>query len=87
MNMLKTWSGQLIAGLVGSALLSMVARMFFPYDLYPDTMSIMDSNPRGFLVISILGLILQVVFIVGLLRMVMAMIRKFRSFAKVPKDG
>lgn len=84
---MNKWYMQIAVGLVGIFILSFLGNAIYPESLYKTTDDIIQyaEDTRAFYIIAVLSLVINGLIIVGLVRGLLVLIRKFRSFVRIPK--
>ncbi len=83
---MKKWYVQIAIGIAALVLMTILTEMIYPQALFPTKEQILSSgDPRAFYCLAIFALFAQVVLIIGIVRGLMALIRKFRGFVRINK--
>jgi hypothetical protein len=83
---MKKWYMQIAVGLVALIVITILSEAIYPQEFFPTKEKILSSgDPRAFYFLAILALVAQVLLAVGLVRGLLALIRKFRGFVRIDK--
>lgn len=83
---MKKWYVQIGIAVAAMILINMIGDALYPRYLYGTMADVMKAaDTRAFYLIAIAGVLAQVLFLVGIVRGLMVLVRKFRSFVRIDK--
>lgn len=83
---MNKWYWQIVIGLVATVLIIVLNEAIYPEKYFPTQESIINSgDARAFYIMAVLSLVAQVLILVGLVRGLWILIRKFRGFVRINK--
>lgn len=83
---MKKWYVQIGIAVTAMIIIGMIGDAIYPPNLYNSMNDVMKAaDTRAFYVIAISGVLAQVLFLVGIVRGLLVLIRKFRSFVRIDK--